>query len=130
MSAPVFKRVAEAALRHVGIPPTVNPLPPVLVASRQDEYSGAKPTPAAAVLQPSTSVARDGLMPDLRGLSGREALRIAAQLGLSARLRGSGVVADQQPAPGTTLERGLNCEIVLRRQAVLPAADNPRGATP
>ena len=130
VSAPVFRRVAEAALRHLGIPPTVNPLPPVLVARNEDDSQGVKPARAAAVLEPGGAVARDGLMPDLRGLSGREALRIAAQLGLPAKLRGSGIVADQLPAPGSTLERGATCQIILRRQAVLPAADTIRGSTP
>ena len=33
VAAPIFKRVAEASLRHLGIAPTVNPVPPVLVAA-------------------------------------------------------------------------------------------------
>ncbi len=32
VAAPIFKRIAEASLRHLGIAPTVNPAPPVLVA--------------------------------------------------------------------------------------------------
>jgi cell division protein FtsI (penicillin-binding protein 3) len=129
VSGPVFKRVAEAALRHLGVPPTVNPVPPVLVA-RHDEGTSPVPTRTAAVLDPGVPVTRDGLMPDLRGLSGREALHIAAQLGLSARLRGSGIVVDQQPGAGAPVERGVACEIVLGRDAVVPAVDTRRGTTP
>jgi membrane peptidoglycan carboxypeptidase len=131
VSAPIFKRVADAALRYLGVPPTVNPLPPVLVARNSDDEG--RPQPAAAVLEPGVPIPRDGLMPDLRGLSGREALHIAAQLGLVAQLRGSGIVADQRPAPGYTVERGATCLITLRRQAVsstTSAADGAKGATP
>lgn len=131
VSAPVFKRVAEAALRHLGVPPTVNPLPPVLVARRTaDDDALPRPTRAAAVLEPGTTVARDGLMPELLGLSGREALRIAAQLGLHPRLRGNGRVVRQTPEPGVAVERGMACEIVLGREAILPAVESRKGAEP
>ena len=123
VSAPVFKRVAEAALRHLGVPSTVNPLPPVLVARNESEGSGVKPTRAASVLAPGVPVPRDGLMPDLRGLSGREALHIVAQLGFATALRGNGIVVDQRPAPGTAVEPGVTCQIILRRQALAPTAD-------
>ena len=37
-------------------------------------------------------------LPDLRGMSAREALRELARLGLSARMQGAGVVVEQDPA--------------------------------
>ena len=37
VAAPIFKRVAEASLRHLGIAPTVNAGPPVLVAARRGD---------------------------------------------------------------------------------------------
>jgi hypothetical protein len=131
VAAPVFKRVAEAALRHLGVPPTVNPVPPVLVA-RHGEPDPERPSPrrAAAVLNAGVHVARDGLMPDLRGLSGREALRIAARLGLTTHLRGRGLVAEQKPAPGSPVERGVGCELVLRRDGAASDVDLRKGATP
>ena len=131
VSAPIFKRVAEAALRHLGVPPTINPMPPVLVA-RTGELDAARPRPAraAAVLEAGMPIPRDGLMPDLRGLSGREALHMTAQLGLTAELRGRGIVTDQTPAPGSPVERGGSCAIVLGRQIAVPAADMRKGATP
>jgi cell division protein FtsI (penicillin-binding protein 3) len=130
VAAPVFRRVAEAALRHLGIPPTLNPLPPVLVARHVDpERAVPRPARAAALLDSSAQIAREGLMPDLRGLSGREALRIAAQLGLAAQLKGQGLVTEQSPDPGFPIERGTRCRIVLRREPI-PAADAPKGAMP
>jgi beta-lactam-binding protein with PASTA domain len=54
-------------------------------------------------------------MPDLRGLSAREALRMLSQLGLTARIEGRGVVTGQTPEAGMPLERGMTCTVVLDR---------------
>jgi hypothetical protein len=54
-------------------------------------------------------------MPDLHGLSAREALRTLAQIGLAARMTGNGFVVDQRPAPGVPLERGETCDLTLNR---------------
>src|SRR5947207_10061905 len=37
VSAPIFRRIAEATLRYLGVPPSVNPVPPVIVARHQDQ---------------------------------------------------------------------------------------------
>ena len=39
VSAPIFKRIAEATLRYLGVGPTLNPAAPVVVARR--DVSGA-----------------------------------------------------------------------------------------
>src|SRR5438093_8566372 len=41
VAAPIFKNIAEPALRHLGVPSTINPLPAVLVARRD---AGGTPT--------------------------------------------------------------------------------------
>ena len=35
VAAPIFKRIAEPAMRYLGIAPTINPAPPVLVARNE-----------------------------------------------------------------------------------------------
>jgi cell division protein FtsI (penicillin-binding protein 3) len=132
VSAPVFKRVAEAALRHLAVPPSVNPVPPVLVARATDRDGPApQPARAAALLEPSlVHVAREGLMPDLRGLSAREALRIVARAGLTARIRGDGVVTGQKPEPGTPMQRGAICELRLEREPAQAVDVTAKGTTP
>ena len=103
VAAPVFKRIAEAALRHLGIPQTINPPPPVLLARHEPDV--LIPTPVrAAMIQRALEPARAGLMPDLRGLSAREAVRTLTSLGLTARLSGNGFVLEQSPAAGTVLK--------------------------
>ncbi|MEO8258514.1 MAG: penicillin-binding protein [Acidobacteriota bacterium] len=114
VSAPVFKRIAEAALRYLGVPRSVDPEPPVLVA-RSD---GALPAARPATTAPAVSLVADGTpgtVPDLRGLSAREATYQLARLGLTARLSGDGFVVDQDPPPGTPLESVNVCRMTLDR---------------
>jgi cell division protein FtsI/penicillin-binding protein 2 len=129
IAAPVFKRIAEATLRHLGVPPTLNRTPTVLVArngnNAQDEKT-VMPVQvrSVATLQPAIDLAaRQGLMPDVRGLSAREALRILASAGIEARISGDGFVATQGITPGTPIERGKVCALVLRRQLIPIASD-------
>ena len=55
-------------------------------------------------------------VPDLTGLSAREALRELARLGLSVRMQGAGVVVHQDPPAGAPLEPGATCTIILNRR--------------
>ena len=122
IAAPIFKRIADSSLRHLGVTPTINPAPPVMVARNE-----ATPvTPAAAVGTPNVvampaNMAETGL-PDLRGMSAREALRELARLGMTARMQGTGIVVDQDPEAGSPLDPGATCTLVLnRRVPVRPA---------
>ncbi|HET7220331.1 MAG TPA: penicillin-binding protein [Vicinamibacterales bacterium] len=125
VAAPVFKRVAEASLRHLGIAPTVNAPPPVLVAGRTAE-SEAVVTPISLRSARTKAIpAPDGYMPDLRGLSAREALRTITNIGLTPKFKGSGFVLDQQPAPGSVLIPGDACTVTLGRQLAPPAPSGP-----
>jgi cell division protein FtsI (penicillin-binding protein 3) len=115
IAGPVFQRIAEATLRHLGVPPTLNAPPPVLVA-RRTERSGmpTRTRRSASLVQVATGGGvRD--LPDLRGLSAREALRVVTKIGLTARLTGNGVVTSQVPAAGTPIEPGMACELKLER---------------
>ena len=130
VAAPVFKRIAEASLRHLGIAPTVNPMPPVLAARHEE---GAEPAVQRADAPPNDLVGaaiqplQPGVMPDLRGQGAREALRTLMKIGTSARMTGRGVVIEQSPAAGEPLSTG---EVgVLRLGRYLPAV-TPAGGRP
>jgi membrane peptidoglycan carboxypeptidase len=116
IAAPIWKRIADASLRHLAITPTINPAPPVIVARHQDT-----PVAPASVVSTPNVVAMPANMtgtglPDLRGMSAREALRELARLGLTARMQGTGVVVDQDPVAGSPLEPGGTCTLVLNRR--------------
>ena len=49
------------------------------------------------------------VMPDLRGLSAREALRALTKLGMTARMAGDGFVLEQSPAAGSALGTADAC---------------------
>jgi cell division protein FtsI (penicillin-binding protein 3) len=119
VAAPIFKRVAEATLRYLGIPPNVDPSAKMLVARRQAPPDNA--VVATSISVPEVAVTRapalaEGIMPDLRGMSAREAVHLMAQLGMAARLFGDGLVVDQQIAPGTPVEQGVSCLLRLGRR--------------
>ena len=114
VAAPIFKRIAEASLRHLGVAPTVNAPSPIMVARdtvtpRRDEQ----------IVIERVAV-RDGVVPDVRGLSAREAVRAFTRAGLAPRVDGNGFVVDQSPAAGTALVPGDAA--ILRLQRRMPVA--------
>jgi cell division protein FtsI (penicillin-binding protein 3) len=118
VSAPIFKRIAEATLQYLGIGPTLNPAPPVLVARHNgssdaptSNAGGSEPPPLFSLVSDGPS----GTVPDLRGQSAREALRTLARVGLNAQLSGDGFVVAQAPAAGEPLDRGSLCRLTLER---------------
>ena len=124
VAAPIFKRIAEASLRQLGVAPTINALPPVLAARSESAAEPVVQRPlnddkgyVTAAIPP----AEPGVMPDLRGHSAREALRILAKIGSSARMSGQGVVIEQSPAAGEPLGTGEVGVLKLGRHLPLPA---------
>ena len=77
------KRIAEAALRHYGVPATLDAPPPVIVPRRDPQSVSREPmlTAGAGTMTPSVPPTDgDAVVPDLRGLDAREALRTLARL--------------------------------------------------
>jgi hypothetical protein len=116
VAAPVFARVAEQALLRMAVPPDepdrvlhAAPYRPsnVIPAAYDPGAGGAAPLPAAD----------PGVMPDVRGLSAREAALAAARLGLLVELHGSGRVVDQSPEAGAEIETGARCVLTLDRSS-------------
>ena len=93
-------------------------MPPVLVARGVDEQLPLLPKPVN--FTPMPEAAADGFMPDLRGLSAREALRVLTKAGVSARLAGNGFVVDQSLAPGSPFAPGDTCTLKLGRRPLTP----------
>jgi cell division protein FtsI/penicillin-binding protein 2 len=123
VAAPIFKRVAEASLRQLGIAPTVNAPPPVLV-TRNVEERVPSIVPVVARSEPQVEQPRidDGLMPNLVGMSAREATHLLTKLGLTSRPVGAGYVLEQSPAAGTVLVPGTACVLNLGRVAARAGA--------
>jgi cell division protein FtsI (penicillin-binding protein 3) len=122
-AAPVFKRIAEVALRFRAIPPNINPQPPILVARRTDDVRGetvsmTSVTPAVVKL-PATQSGSAAVYPNLLGLSARDALRTLGQLGVSARMVGDGLVVQQNPPAGAPVDSASTVTLQLQRRPVV-----------
>ncbi|HUP47863.1 MAG TPA: penicillin-binding transpeptidase domain-containing protein [Thermoanaerobaculia bacterium] len=101
IAAPVFREIAEATLRYLGVPPTV-PQRSIAIDGLSLAAFSQRPAPAdrAAV-------------PDLRGLDARAAVAAATASGLLVEAIGSGVVKSQQPWPGEALPENGRIALVL-----------------
>jgi cell division protein FtsI (penicillin-binding protein 3) len=116
VAAPIFQKIADAALRHYGVSPSINAPEPVL-AGRWEERLELTAGPVA----PRDIVPLGGssaeVFPDLTGLSAREATAILTRLGYTAQLRGAGLVVEQTPEPGAPLESSTTAVLTLERRA-------------
>ena len=117
VAAPIFSRIADAALRHLRVLPTV--------ASRVGLVVTA-PTPRPTLEPPAETVrpivlrsadAPGPRMPDVRGLTPREALRALDAAGLLMRVTGSGVVTAQTPQAGDPVSAGEVSNLQFGRPA-------------
>src|SRR5258706_1204932 len=118
-SAPVFKRIAQAAMRQYGVPPSINPAPPLVVARHDTEDLREQPTSTGGS---TPSILADGSapqgprgFPDLRGLGARDAPHALPRLGMTARLNGTGIVTRQRPEAGSPIDRDATCVLWLER---------------
>jgi beta-lactam-binding protein with PASTA domain len=94
----------------------------VLVA--RHDSAGAAPTSVNDREEPVISLIADGppgTVPDVRGMSAREAVRKLVTLGMNAHVSGNGIVVSQSLEPGTPLEPDAICRLVLQRSLSLPA---------
>jgi cell division protein FtsI (penicillin-binding protein 3) len=115
VSAPIFRRIAEATLRYMGIPPSINPEPPVLVAR---DGGAALVSTSAPMVEDGPSMSTPdvpGTVPDVRGMTARDAARKLVNVGMLARLSGDGFVVSQEPAPGEPIAEGSECRLTLAR---------------
>jgi len=138
LAGPVFRRVAEASLRYLGVAPAgVSPNIPkasrpteaaaeasstrVHHASLSDDLRGASnalsaPTQSAELIEPETvgpPPPKDVRVPDATGLGARAAVRVMAAAGLVPRLEGSGRLVRQVPPPGSPVAKGSHVLLVL-----------------
>jgi cell division protein FtsI (penicillin-binding protein 3) len=117
VAAPIFQRIAEGTMRYLRVSPTLNPDPPVIVPRRPDMAAPASVDASheAALTLVSSQSGDPGRVPDVRGLSAREATRELMKRGIAAHLTGSGFVFEQDPPAGAPLDQTGICRLVLAR---------------
>ncbi len=127
VAGPVFRRVAEQALRHLGVMPSRGggELADIVKSRRDAEKALAEvavgearePAKEANVVQPEqgAELAPDQVrVPRLLGLSVRRALTQLRQADLAPSVSGSGAVTEQLPEPGSVVRRGSEVRLFLR----------------
>jgi cell division protein FtsI (penicillin-binding protein 3) len=128
VAAPVFSRVAAAALRVLNVPKDkpeteVNPLFNIAPAPAAEPVEEPAGLPAAA---PETAIAQAAApawnpvlagprVPDLRGKNAVAVMRECAALGLPVTMAGEGRVRIQRPAPGILLPPGERIHVEFSR---------------
>ena len=116
VAAPIFQKIAEAALRHSGVSPSINAPEPVLAGRWEERLELTAGPVAPRAIVPLGGSSGD-VFPDLTGLSAREATAILTRLGYTARLRGAGLVVEQTPEPGAPLDSSTTAVLTLERRA-------------
>ncbi len=124
VAGPVFQKIAAAVLRHRGVPPSLNPPPPVLIArdrtARPQPVAGPADAPIVTVAHNVSDAA--AVFPNLVGMNARDAIRTLVRLGLSPRVLGVGTVVNQQPAPGSSLDASDDATLWLDRRPRLESS--------
>ena len=136
VAGPVFRRIASAALRHLGVSPEPNgdKLAELVKQMREQRAAEAsaqpKPLHVRADKAPEQLAEGQVRVPDLKGYGARAALVLLERAGLSVTLAGSGAAVEQRPAAGAVVSLGANVHLVLRRPGAPPQldADKRRGA--
>jgi cell division protein FtsI (penicillin-binding protein 3) len=136
VAAPLFAKIAGEAVRLLAIPPDDPTRNIRLVTYSPDPVPRAAFATARAAEGSKQGDGDPRLMPDLRGLSLREAALLAARRGLAVEIHGAGVVISHTPLPGTPIEPGMSCSLDLSqtspsatpalRAAALPATSSAR----
>jgi cell division protein FtsI (penicillin-binding protein 3) len=127
VAAPVFREVADHALKSLGVPPS-QPAGPAAAAeavadararghdSREDDEAPGPPAFEEAAAS-ATSATADGApgvsVPTVAGLPARAAVRTLEAVNLVGEVRGTGRVVSQSPRAGQVVGRGARIRLVL-----------------
>jgi cell division protein FtsI (penicillin-binding protein 3) len=123
LAGPVFRRVAEASLRYLGVTPTGTPRKIASVKREGDPadvtMAALKPT-ASASAAPSAEPAPQGpvppgsvRVPELSGMGAHDAIVMLGKAGLVPIVDGSGRLVRQVPAPGSPVPKGSAVRLVF-----------------
>ncbi|MBX3275829.1 MAG: PASTA domain-containing protein [Sandaracinaceae bacterium] len=145
VAGPVFRRIGQATLRHLGVPAETggDALAEIERRLARAERAGARAEADADAAPPMVveREPRDGevVVPDLAGRTVRAALLELRRVGLAFRVEGTGLVLAQDPSPGAVAPRGTTVRLVLERAeagarepvaaSAAPRAPRTRGRT-
>jgi cell division protein FtsI (penicillin-binding protein 3) len=112
VAGPVFRRIAEATLRHLGIAPEGRQA--VLAKKKRQEIAAPETEPAT---KEEVVESGESSVPDLRSLPLRQAVIALHEQSLVPEVQGSGIVVAQDPAPGKAISHGAVVRLQLERRS-------------
>ncbi len=118
VAAPVFRDIAEFALKAVGVAPTEHPVAlsaaAATAAAVEPDRDDAPAVPSVELAPRRAARGADGVaVPSVEGLPVRSALRLLEASDLSGEVRGTGRVSGQLPRPGQIVSRGSRVRLTL-----------------
>ena len=111
VAGPVFRRIAEVTLRHMGTAPEGRQAVLAKKKEHQIAVAEAEPAPEEEAVEKGESA-----VPDVRSLPLRQAVIALHAESLVPEVTGSGVVVAQDPAPGKAVSHGALVRIQLERR--------------
>jgi len=124
VAGPVFRRIAEVTLRHMGIAPEGRQA--VLAKKKEQQIAPVELDPAA---EDEALEKGESAVPDVRSLPLRQAVIALHAESLVAQVEGSGVVVAQQPVPGKAVSHGSVVRLQLQRRRIDVDAAAPTSRT-
>jgi cell division protein FtsI (penicillin-binding protein 3) len=112
VAAPIFKAIMEKALPYLNVLPKGT-----MIVKNELDSAPKKELQGIPPLNEEVRVGKGAetvVMPDLTGLSMRNALSCIEGRGLIIKVSGNGKVIEQVPRPGTVIEKGDICFLKLR----------------
>jgi cell division protein FtsI (penicillin-binding protein 3) len=112
VAGPVFRRIAEVTLRHMGIAPEGRQAILKKKKEQRKAVVAADPNPPV-----EEEIAKgQSAVPDVRSLPLRQAVIALHAQSLVAEVKGSGVVVSQDPPPGRAVAHGAVVRIELEKR--------------
>jgi cell division protein FtsI (penicillin-binding protein 3) len=109
VAAPAFAEIALESMKTLGIKPNPELMDPYEFSVQIDQKSTTQIDEMALTLLPQNQA----LLPDLTGLSYRDAMTTLSNANLTFSFTGSGVVQSQIPPAGTPFQSGDHVEVQL-----------------
>jgi cell division protein FtsI (penicillin-binding protein 3) len=124
VAAPIFRRVAQTALKYKGLTPqdtkradlselAVKADPAAAAYEVLREAQGKKPPVQDVVVVNAPVGAGKVRVPDMTGWPLREAVRQALELGVQPKISGTGLLSRQEPPPGGVMAKGGSLLLVF-----------------
>jgi cell division protein FtsI (penicillin-binding protein 3) len=128
VAGPVFRRIAEVTLRHMGITPEGRQAVPSKKQAQREAVVQADPEANTTPSEPTEK--GESAVPDVRSLPLRQAVLELHGASLVAEVAGSGIVVEQEPPPGKAIPHGSIVRLSLAKRRFDEASESSEGDAP